>query len=92
MKTTGYAVRKICEAQEHLAKAADLLTSARLDTVRLSDQIDRQDFRGTDLDCRLNNFSGQLTEQFYALDPLIRRLAELISEPPQENTSGGDGE
>lgn len=79
-KATGYAVAKVCEAQAKLDEAANALTSARLDVIRLSGDGDG-DFRGTPLDQLMNRFGGTLTELAYLLDPMIRDVAALIESP-----------
>lgn len=83
-RTSGFAVKELCEAQELIAKAAQKVTAARLTTIRLSGEGD--DFRGTPLDRVLGRLGGNLTEISYEpLEELIRELAALI--PDREETT-----
>lgn len=81
-ETTAFAVAKLCRAQDLLAEAAQCVSGARLDTIRVSDQVrpTPDDFRGTDLDRRLDKLSGALMEETYDLEVDVKRLAVLIPE------------
>ena len=84
MRSTGWAVGKVCKAQELLSQASDELIAARLNLISLSD-IDGADFRETDLSKRMDEFAGQLTDRFYDLDQIVRAVAELIPDREEES-------
>ena len=82
-RSSGSAVKDLCDAQDLIAQAAQKVTGARLATVRLSGAVD--DFRGTPLDQKLDKLGGLLTEITYeVLDPAIRDLAALIPSPEEK--------
>lgn len=85
-QSTGWAVSKLCRAQELLRDAATEIGAARGDTRRLSGgvHINDDDFAGTSLERSLYREVELVLEHADGLDPMIRDLAALI--PDREDT------
>lgn len=78
-RTYSAALGKLIEAQAKLDEAAQLVISARLNTIDSSGAED--DFRGTELERAMDKFAAGLTETSYeVMEPMVRDLAALLPE------------
>lgn len=59
-RSSGFAVKELCEAQDLIAQAAQKVTGARLATIRLSGEGD--DFRGTPLEGAIRELAALIPD------------------------------
>lgn len=80
-----YVVRQLVDAHEHLQRAGESITQARLTAARMLDlRRPPQDFRKNPLDGELNGLVGTLIEHEEQINQAIKRMAALIPEPREE--------
>lgn len=81
-RSAGHAVAKLCQAQELMREASQLIIGARLNTIDMSDRAGSEGpaFSGSPLERGLDRLAGDIGDQADALDNEIGGLARLIPE------------